>query len=266
MEQKNGSDGINYGNGGIGGKKGVAYDDNNLSGTDGANGWVTIAFQDNPKVTPSSTTGTVTITSNRPIFNEGLIDGNIRLTHEVESSSVELNLKDNATGTTGAVVVGESWKVISGGTWTGSFQVQKSEDGTTWKEYRKYSATNNFNATESGTVTDTTYLRIEASITSGDLTVTLTALPYTKDGTAKIVSYIDEYNIKAMVNEPFGSTESTTTYAFGAWNSNFGYPKTVCFFQDRLCFGGNNKRPYMVWMSRSGNSTIICYAYCTAVY
>ena len=56
-----------------------------------------------------------------------------------------------------------------------------------------------------------------------------------------------------MVNEPFGSTESTTTYAFGAWNSNFGYPKTVCFFQDRLCFGGNNKRPYMVWMSRSGD-------------
>lgn len=250
---KNGSDGTNYGNGGIGGKKGVAYDENNLSGTDGSNGWVTIAFQDNPKVTPSSTTGTVTITSNRPIFNEGLIDGNIRLTHEVESFSVELNLKDNATGTTGAVVVGESWKVISGGSWTGSFQIQKSEDGTTWKEYRKYSSTNNFNPTESGTVTDTTYLRIEASITSGDLTVTLTALPYTKDGTAKIISYIDEYNIKAMVNEPFGSTESTTTYAFGAWDSNFGYPKTVCFFQDRLCFGGNNKRPYTVWMSKSGD-------------
>lgn len=34
---------------------------------------------------------------------------------------------------------------------------------------------------------------------------------------------------------------------------NGNNPGTVCFFQQRLVFGGSNKRPQTIWMSRSGN-------------
>lgn len=244
-----GSDGTNYGNGGIGGSAGKAYDDAHPSGTDGANGWVTIVYKDNPTVKPSKVNGTIEITSNSDIFTEKHVGGQIRMIHEVPSVSVELS---NA-GTTAMLKIGEEWKVISGGSWNGKLTIEKSEDGKTWKEFRKYSSTKNFNVSESGAVSDVIYLRMTAEISSGDFTATLTAMPYKKEGTAKITEFKNSKVVSAMVQKDFGSTDETSNYAFGVWNEEYGYPRTVCFFQDRLCFGGSKKQPYMVWMSRTGD-------------
>lgn len=200
------------------------------------------------EITPSAISGTVTLTATVDIFTSKMVGGYIKLRQDMPSKTVTTN-----NGTTDAVLVGEQWKVISGGTWTGNFEIQKSIDGNTWEEYRKYSGTNNFNPTESGTVSEYIYLRVVCSISSGTCTVNLTALPYVHDGTAKITGYTDSKHITAVVNEDFGSTAATDDYQFGAWSDEFGYPKTVCFFQDRLCFGGTQKQPYMAWMSRSGD-------------
>lgn len=245
---KNGTDGTSYGNGGIGGTKGFSYS-TNQDGTKGGDGWVIISYDGTNKITPSATSGEVTLTATQNTFSDSSVGTSIKLKQEV--ATVEVN---TSNGTSGQVRVGENWKVISHGTWSGSFEIQKKDmNSEGWKTYRKYTSKDDYNPSESGSVTEPVYLRIVCNVTSGTAKVNLTAMAYDAEGIAKITEYVNAKKVKAITTTEFATTEATENYYFGAWNEEFGYPQTLCFFQDRLCFGGTKKQPYMVWMSRTGD-------------
>ena len=211
---------------------------------------------DTNQVSASGTSGTVTITSSESIFTAGMVGAYIKLWHKIESQT--LSLSSAASDTSGAMLVGESLTILTHGKWGGTVTLQSSEDGTTWKEYRKYKSTysdgnGDFNASESGTFTEHTYIRIVTAITDGTCTVDLTRLPYTHVGFAKITAYNSGTSVTANVTDSFGSISSTDTYALSCWCGAYGYPKCVTFFQDRLVLANNNKYPYAVWLSRSGD-------------
>lgn len=243
-----GTQGATYGagGGGIGGIAGTKYKDD--SGKAGANGWVKILYTGNKELTPSGTQGDITLKSNKNIFASSKPGAYIKLKQEIASKTVS-----TSNGTTERVRVGENWKVISHGTWSGSFTIEKSEDGETWKEYRKYTAKDDYNPSESGSVTEPVFLRAVCTITSGTCTVDLTAMAYNAEGVVKLTEITSDSTAKAHVEKELGSTDMTTNFLWGAWSEEFGYPQTLCFFQDRLCFGGTKKQPYMVWMSRTGD-------------
>nr|DAH63604.1 MAG TPA: stabilization protein [Caudoviricetes sp.] len=243
-----GTDGTTYGagGGGIGGVAGTKYKDN--SGKAGANGWVKILYTGNKELTPSGTQGDITLTSNKNIFASSKPGAYIKLKQEIASKTVS-----TSNGTTERVRVGENWKVISHGTWSGSFVIEKSDDGEAWKEYRKYTSKSDYNPSESGSVTEPVFLRAVCTISSGTCTVDLTAMAYNAEGVVKLTEITSDSTAKAHVEKELGSTDMTTNFLWGAWSEEFGYPQTLCFFQDRLCFGGTKKQPYMVWMSRTGD-------------
>ena len=243
-----GTQGATYGagGGGIGGIAGTKYNDN--SGKAGANGWVKILYTGNKELTPSGTQGDITLTSNKNIFASSKPGAYIKLKQEIASKTVSAS-----NGTTERVRVGENWKVISHGTWEGSFTIEKSDDGESWKEYRKYTSKSDYNPSESGSVTEPVFLRAVCTITSGTCTVDLTAMAYNAEGVVKLTEITSDSTAKAHVEKELGSTDMTTNFLWGAWSEEFGYPQTLCFFQDRLCFGGTKKQPYMVWMSRTGD-------------
>lgn len=243
-----GAQGATYGagGGGIGGVAGTKYKDSN--GKAGANGWVKILYTGNKELTPSGTQGDITLTSNKNIFVSSKPGAYIKLKQEIASKTVS-----TSNGTTERVRVGENWKVISHGTWSGSFTIEKSDDGESWKEYRKYTSKNDYNPSESGSVTEPVFLRAVCTITSGTCTVDLTAMAYNAEGVVKLTEITSDSTAKAHVEKELGSTDMTTNFLWGAWSEEFGYPQTLCFFQDRLCFGGTKKQPYMVWMSRTGD-------------
>lgn len=199
-------------------------------------------------ITPSEKTGNITLNASVDMFSSGMVGGSIQIKQSIASVTVKAE-----NNTSGSVFVGDQWKVVTGGTWTGKFTIEKSLDGSTWEEYRSYSGTNNFNPTETGTVAEYMYLRVVCNITSGTCTVNLTALPYTHVGEVKITGFNNTKQITATVTKQLGATTATDDFAMGAWNGAFGYPKTSCFFQDRLCFGGSSKQPYVLWMSRTGD-------------
>lgn len=244
----NGTQGATYGagGGGIGGIAGTKYKDD--SGKAGANGWVKILYTGNKELTPSATTGNITLKSNKNIFASSKPGAYIKLKQEIASKTVS-----TSNGTTERVRVGENWKVISHGTWSGSFAIEKSDDGESWKEYRKYTSKDDYNPSESGSVTEPVFLRAVCTITSGTCTVDLTAMAYNAEGVVKLTEITSDSTAKAHVEKELGSTDMTTNFLWGAWSEEFGYPQTLCFFQDRLCFGGTKKQPYMVWMSRTGD-------------
>lgn len=47
----------------------------------------------------------------------------------------------------------------------------------------------------------------------------------------------------------------TSEWAEGAWSEYRGYPKTLCFYEDRLCFGGSISNPQTIWTSKSSDYT-----------
>lgn len=244
-------DGTSYGNGANGGAGGYGKSflgSSETQPTAGANGWVKILYTGNKELTPSGTQGDITLTSNKNIFASSKPGAYIKLKQEIASKTVS-----TSNGTTERVRVGENWKVISHGTWSGSFAIEKSDDGESWKEYRKYTSKDDYNPSESGSVTEPVFLRVVCTISSGTCTVDLTAMAYNAEGVVKITEITSDSTAKAHVEKELGSTDMTTNFLWGAWSDEFGYPQTLCFFQDRLCFGGTKKQPYMVWMSRTGD-------------
>lgn len=249
--EPNTPDGTSYGNGANGGAGGYGkglFGRGETQPTAGANGWVKILYTGNKELTPSGTQGDITLTSNKNIFASSKPGAYIKLKQEIASKTVS-----TSNGTTERVRVGENWKVISHGTWSGSFAIEKSDDGESWKEYRKYTSKDDYNPSESGSVTEPVFLRAVCTISSGTCTVDLTAMAYNAEGVVKLTEITSDSTAKAHVEKELGSTDMTTNFLWGAWSEEFGYPQTLCFFQDRLCFGGTKKQPYMVWMSRTGD-------------
>lgn len=211
-------------------------------------GYVRIKYLGNTSITPSGISGDITLTSNKSIFT-GKEGAYIKLKHNIASKTISVS-----TSTTSAKLkVGEQWKIITHGTWTGSVIIERSYDDSEWKEYRKYTAKDDYNVSESGTLTEPMYLRVVTAITSGTCNVDLTAMPYVYEGIVKITSVTSGTEVNAHVMEELGAAEETDNFLWGAWSNDFGYPKTIAFFQDRLVFGGSKAQPYMLWMSRSGD-------------
>ena len=74
-------------------------------------------------------------------------------------------------------------------------------------------------------------------------------------GYVEITAYSSTTSVTATVKQtlPDSATAGTTKWAEGAWSDNFGYPKTVSFYEDRLWFAGNDNRPQTLWASTSGD-------------
>lgn len=209
------------------------------------------------KITPSALSGTITITANKDLFNANHVGDYIKISQRVKGDSVDLDSSGTPAGTavtSGAITVGTTWKIITHGTWSGTVTVQQSEDnGATWGELRKYSSSDDYNATESGSVDEKIKLRVTATLTSGTVKATLSAYPYNNDGYAKITAVGGARTATANVIERLGSTDATADFNFSAWSKTNGYPYTVTFFQDRLCLGGCKKFPQRLWMSCTGD-------------
>jgi hypothetical protein len=163
-------------------------------------------------------------------------------------------LLDDKSVYTRSVIVGNTWKIITHGTWSGQVVVQQSkDDGNTWVDLRTYTSTNDYNPTESGDVDEYSLLRIRMRITGGTCNADLSAYPYRHEGYVTITGVTDAKHASAKVDKILGGLEATADWYWGAWSRTNGYPRCAAFFQDRLCFGGNKKYPQRLWMSRSGD-------------
>lgn len=244
-----GANGTSYSGGGQGGLGGAYPAQQYRPAYAGKAGWVIIRYAGNKTITPSATFDETTLTANADLFSESNVSTFMKITHEMPSKTVS-----TTNGISASVKVGDGWKVITHGTWSGDCCIEKSIDnGATWQEYRAYTSSNDFNASESGTVDSPCLLRFVCGTSGGICNADLTALPYTHEGTVKITEYVNATQVKADVVTELGSTEATPDFYYGAWSDEFGYPSCVCFFQDRLCFACTTKQPYMLWMSRTGD-------------
>lgn len=78
-------------------------------------------------------------------------------------------------------------------------------------------------------------------------------------GRARILEYVSPQAVRARVTVPFFNANNVTSGRWefergyeNAWSSSRGWPKTVCFYQGRLFFGGSKSLPSTVWGSAVG--------------
>lgn len=118
-----------------------------------------------------------------------------------------------------------------------------------------------------------TNIRLINSATTGSITITsqnasAVAIPFfsgnvvgmmvkithgSTTGVATIVSKVSDSVVNAIVDVTFGAATAQTAFETSSWNPVDGYPRTVCFHEGRLIFGGNTKYPDMLWCSHTGN-------------
>lgn len=199
-------------------------------------------------------TGNTTLVSSAAFFDSDMVGGLVSLTHDMEGQA------QTVTNSTGAgILCGGTWRVISHGTWTGSFQVEKSTDsGSTWKLIRKFTSANDFNVDTYGTedMSDGALpflVRVNATVSGGSGSFDLSTDPFQAKGIAKLVTFISTTQVSVTMQRQTASTVVTSNWAEGAWSDHRGWPQTVTFSQDRLIFAGNYNQPQTIWMSQTGN-------------
>jgi len=122
-----------------------------------------------------------------------------------------------------------TWRIDTTGTWTGTIKVQYSEDGTTWRDYRSYSATNTANVNSSGEISGRIrYLRIDATTwTSGTAYIQFRVESFTYNFFGKIASvnnaseaYATLSNIGTGAAAQIAGNVSYTSYTMPTMTSN----------------------------------------------
>ncbi len=208
----------------------------------------------------SAITGTgKTLTAVGFTFNSLHVGSLWRLRHYVQGTAVTAALASVTASS--SISVGNTWRLITHGTWTGTIRIEKSTDaGSNWTMLREFSGAADFNANTFGTETgeDPFLLRINmTAYTSGTCNVNLTSDPYYREGVCKITAVaVGGATATADVEKDFGLTTATIDWEEGSWSDYRGWPAVVEFHpEDRLVFANTDTEPQTYWMTKSGNYT-----------
>lgn len=121
---------------------------------------------------------------------------------------------------------------------------------------------------------NTTGTTLAPSATSGNITITASAVTGINDGQgwlasdvnrpvriqhgstwgwARITSRVSTTVVNAAVVSAFGAATATSEWRIGAFSEASGWPTCATFFEERLCFAGTPTQPQTIWMSETGN-------------
>jgi hypothetical protein len=205
-------------------------------------------------ITPSGTLtvgGAVTLTASSSIFVE---------THEGSIWQIDQKRPNVFQGTIDATESSAAtyffkgnYSFVTEGTWDGTITLQRSENGTDWESALEPLTNMNFDNVGE-TEPDGAYYRVTGSSwTSGACNYTLTITDEYNHGIVLITpdtGYTSGTVVTGTVITAIYDTSATKRWREGYWSDYRGWPKTVCFHQQRLIFGGSDSYPQTVWFGR----------------
>ena len=187
-------------------------------------------------ITPSDTTGTVTITVISYLSETGACQ-------DATTTSVTLKAAGSAVD---GIFVG-SYVVMTSGTENDKGRYITAYDGTT-----KVATVDP--PWDTAPLAADTYKTVPYAEESVDQYIS--AVPF---GRAKIIKFLTHTTVQAYTSVQFPSTDPIVTGSHSAeffyepvWSAARGWPRSVCFYQGRLYFGGSKGRPSTIWGSRIG--------------
>lgn len=220
--------------------------------------FLTENVDDDIKITPSGTSGSITLVANNSIFQSGHVGSIWRLDQNVSGATAKVEF--TTIGQTASLGCGYSctWRFVTHGSdWKARVIVERSYDnGVTWLQLRSYTGNADGNYNVYAEETEQCLIRARVvEYTSGTLTVDLSIDPYVNQGIIKITGYTSATQVTATVDSTYtlGGTGATNMWYEAAWSDVQGWPAAICFWQDRLMFGGTSGSPHGVWLSKTAD-------------
>lgn len=222
----------------------------------------TISFPDGPylpendvtslTLTPSATTGTITLTASAALFTASQVGALFRLRHNGSSMIVDVSSEAYESGS--LPIYGKYWVDLTPNIndgWSGKVTIQRSIDGAaTWMDEAVFTgvAERDFFETEVGVIYRIVCKAGEYS--SGSCQVSLYQTQHW--GVVRITAFTSATSVAAVVVSLLGGTMATHQWMEGAWSDARGWPSCVCFFKERLCFANTAYQPQTFWASSAG--------------
>ncbi|HNP14961.1 MAG TPA: hypothetical protein PKI99_00670 [Terrimesophilobacter sp.] len=201
-------------------------------------------------IAPSALTGNVTLTASSALFSSFDVGQLYQLTSFGQAVAATFTGEDQWSDPVRVTGTGASQRTLthvlgdlSGTGTTVTLQRSVGSPGA-WVDISTFTTngTRNYN---DGLDNQIMYYRLgvgSGDYSTGTITLDLTyASSGSITGTARITGYNSATEVTAIVYQPFGGTDATTTWAAGEWSAVRGYPTAVAFFQGRLWWFGNGR-------------------------
>jgi hypothetical protein len=215
-------------------------------------------------ITPSGTSGSITLTGSAAIWEAGHVGAWWQISHAREGAYAEIIPGTTISAGTSATTLRAIGRVTvyTYGTWTATIYLEElNPDGTTWRVMRTWRSVNDRNVVETITLEGESILRLRtttgtsvaASGANPDARFMVEAGDARVYGLVRITGFTSSTSVTATVYKVLHAATATPLWTEGAWSAVQGYPRTVCLHQQRTQWGGTLKRPQSIWGSVTGD-------------
>lgn len=199
-------------------------------------------------LTPSATSGDITLTASKAVFKSTNVGSLYRLTITGQTVTKAISAQNTFTDAVRITGVGGSSRTFSvaiTGTWVGTVTLQKSiGNDTTWVD-TTHTDTANTSYTDSDSLDNQiVYYRIgikTGNYTSGTANVSLTYALGSTTGVVRVTAYSSATSVSASVVETLGGLTATQYWNEGTWSDRRGFPSGVVLYEGRLWWAGKDK-------------------------
>jgi hypothetical protein len=194
-------------------------------------------------ITPSATTGFITLTASRSIWKTGHVGGLYKITHPSQTVTAALAALNATTGeirvsglaSHGGSASARSFTVLVEGTFTATITLERSISAPgAWSTVESYTAPTS-KTFDDGLDNQIIYYRLKCTAyTSGTANSTLVYNSSSQTGIVRINGYSSGTSVTADVLKELGGTTATDDWAEGEWSDYRGWPAAVALHDGRL--------------------------------
>lgn len=208
-------------------------------------------------ITPSATSGTITLTASAALFQQGHEGAYFEIAHKRDNALVEIVGAVGAfSGTTSGLRVVGSYDFYTYGTWSGTIHLERLNAAGGWDIVRSWKGNKDRNVITSGTEEQESTLRIRAVSCVGEAAsgaavprFLLEAADAQIVGLVRVTDVTTTTTATAVVVTSLHSATATIAWTEGAFSAFRGYPRAIAMHQQRLLFAGTQSYPVGIWGS-----------------
>lgn len=196
-------------------------------------------------ITPSATSGNITLTASRGLFDSGHIGAIFKVRSVGQTVTASIAAENVFTSTIQVTGVGEARRFVITltGSWTATVTLQRSVGVVgNWVDITTYTMTNTSTTYADGLDNQIVFYRIgvkTGNYTAGTIVATLDYPLGSLTGVARVTAFTSETVVSAEVLAEFSSLSASKFWSEGSWSTVSGFPSAVALYEGRLWWAGS---------------------------
>lgn len=197
----------------------------------------------------------VELTASSALFEAGHVGGVWRIEQDRQEDDFESTVTlTNNPKYSNPIPISGRLQFLTTGTWGGYLVIQRSKDGKTWEDWRRWFGSKDRNVDEEFEWQEFYFARIfwdfQETVVTPNGRATIYAIDDELDGFVEITAVNSTTSADGVAKNLLfpGTTYKWTPAAFDGVN---GYPQAITLHERRLCFAGTAGNPISLWLSKT---------------